>query len=30
MLTVEEHLDYYARLKGIPDNKRKALIEKEI
>ena len=30
MLTVEEHLDYYARLKGIPDNKRMALIEKEI
>ena len=30
MLTVEEHLDYYARLKGIPDNNRKALIEKEI
>lgn len=30
MMTVEEHLDYYARIKGILKDKRKALIEKQI
>ncbi len=29
-MTVEEHLDYYSRLKGILASKRKALIEKQI
>lgn len=29
-MTVEEHLDYYSRLKGILKSKRKELIEKEI
>lgn len=29
-MTVEEHLDYYARIKGIVKEKRKELIEKEI
>jgi ATP-binding cassette subfamily A (ABC1) protein 3 len=30
LMTVEEHLDYYARIKGILKEKRKELIEKEI
>jgi ATP-binding cassette subfamily A (ABC1) protein 3 len=29
-MTVAEHLDYYARIKGISKNKRHALIEREI
>lgn len=30
LMTVEEHLWFYARLKGIPDDKRKAEVEKGI
>lgn len=30
LITVEEHLWFYARVKGIPQNKRKAVIEKVI
>ena len=30
LMTVEEHLEYYARIKGIPTSLRKAMIEKEI
>lgn len=29
-MTVEEHLEYYARIKGIPDSMRDRLIEKAI
>jgi ATP-binding cassette, subfamily A (ABC1), member 3 len=29
-MTVEEHLEYYARIKGIPVNLRQRLIEKAI
>jgi len=30
LVTVEEHLEYYARIKGIPDRLRQNLIEKQI
>ena len=30
LMTVEEHLSYYARIKGIPQNLRAALIEQHI
>jgi len=30
LVTVEEHLDYYARIKGIVKEKRQELIDKEI
>lgn len=30
LLTVEEHLLYYARLKGIPKNLQKSLVERQI
>ena len=29
-MTVEEHLEYYAKIKGIPAKMRKILVEKEI
>ena len=29
-MTVEQHLNYYAKIKGITKSKRKALVEKQI